>query len=228
MAVAAGVLFVWIRLPVVQADREAVPIRLVMTEPAVASCTLVVIVAASTIAMLEPVGSLWMASAIGLGPARIGVVFGVAAVATTLLHPVYGRLADRFGGRRLTMAGLVLTAAMLPVLSLARSFESVVGLYVLMAAAIALVITPSLAYMAEAVSLAGAGSFGVAYGLYNFAWGVGLLVGPAIGGFLFERLGFPRLALAWTPVVLVITFFLVRGVAPPVPPSPRSASTPRR
>ena len=58
----------------------------------------------------------------------------------------------------------------------------------------ALVITPSLAYMAEATSDAGVGSFGVAYGLYNVAWGVGLLGGPALGGFLFERMGFARAA----------------------------------
>ena len=46
-------------------------------------------------------------------------------------------------------------------------------------AALSLVVTPSLAYMAEATSDAGVGSFGVAYGLYNVAWGVGLLAGPA-------------------------------------------------
>ena len=60
----------------------------------------------------------------------------------------------------------------------------------LQAAAIAMVITPSLTYMAEATSAAGVGSFGVAYGLYNVAWALGLLVGPALGGFLFERIGF--------------------------------------
>ena len=39
---------------------------------------------------------------------------------------------------------------------------------------------------------AGVRSFGVAYGLYNLAWGAGLLGGPALGGFLFERMGFSR------------------------------------
>jgi len=78
------------------------------------------------------------------------------------------------------------------------------------AAAIALVVTPSLAYMADVVSSVGTGSFGVAYGLYNFAWGLGLLLGPATGGFLFERLGFSTLTFVWAPVVLVITAVLVK------------------
>ena len=64
--------------------------------------------------------------------------------------------------------------------------------------------------MAEATSAAGIDSFGVAYGLYNMAWGAGLLSGPALGGFLFERLGFSGLALAWAPGLAVVTWWLGR------------------
>ena len=74
----------------------------------------------------------------------------------------------------------------------------------------ALVITPSLAYMAEATSSAGVGSFGVGYGLYNMAWGAGLLGGPALAGFLYERIGFRRLTLAWAPGLLLVTCVLWR------------------
>lgn len=208
----AGALgFLWLRLPSTHAVREPVPLRFVVSVPAVAACAAAVIVAAATLSMLEPVVSLWLALQIDLNPTRIGLVFGIAAVVSTALHPVYGRLADRWGGRQLTMIGLVAMASTLPVLAQAWSFESAVGLYVLMAAAAALVITPSLAYMADATSQAGVESFGVAYGLYNFAWGVGLLVGPAAGGFLFERLGFERLTLVWMPAVVAITVLLVRG-----------------
>jgi MFS family permease len=153
---------------------------------------------------------LFLFSRLGIGPARIGLVFGVGAVVSTIVHPIYGRLADRWGGRRLTMIGLVLVACVLPVLSRAWSYESAIGFYVLEAATVALVITPSLAYMAEATSNAGLGSFGVGYGLYNMAWGAGLLCGPALGGFLFERMGFPRMALFWAPCIVSITILLGR------------------
>jgi multidrug resistance protein len=206
---AAG--FLWVRLPPAHAPGEGVELRLILREPAVASCVAAVVVAASTMSMLEPVLSLWLAAHLALTPGRVGLVFGVAAVATTALHPLYGRLADRWGGRRLTMLGLAAAALTLPLMSRAWSFESAVGLNVLQAAAGALAITPSLAYMAEATSQTGAKSFGVAYGLYNFAWGVGLLAGPAIGGFAFERLGFPRLTLYWMAAVLVLTCLLARG-----------------
>src|SRR5918993_2609579 len=207
-AVAATIGFAWLRLPSVQAEREAVPLGQLLRVPAVATCALTVVVAASTAAMLEPAVSLWLSADLGLNPARIGIVFGVAAVAATALHPLFGRFADRYGGRRMTMIGLVLTGLLMPVVGRATSFESAVALYVLLGSAIALVVTPSLAFMAEATSAAGVTSFGVSYGVYNFAWGIGLLSGPAIGGFLFERLGFARLTLVWMPLVLATTILL--------------------
>jgi MFS family permease len=122
---------------------------------------------------------------------------------------MYGRLADRWGGRRLTMIGLIGIAVMMPILSRAWSYQSATVLYACQAAIVALVVTPSLAYMADATSSAGVRSFGVAYGLYNVAWGVGLLGGPALGGFLYEAIGFQRLALAWAPLVIATTVLLM-------------------
>jgi MFS family permease len=108
------------------------------------------------------------------------------------------------------MIGLVLTACVVPLVSLAWSYPSAIVLYMLLASAVAVVITPSLTYMAEATSAAGVESYGVGYGLYNMGWGFGLLAGPALGGFMFERMGFPRLALIWAPCIVSITILLAR------------------
>ena len=212
VAVMAGVgamAFARLDLPSRQVRDERVTVRAIVRAPAVVACAAAVVSGAATISMLEPVVALQLAS-LGIKPGRIGIVFGVAAAASMILHPIYGRLADRWGARRLTMWGLVLTAAMLPLLGRVWSFESAIGLYVAEAAAMALMVTPSLAYMAEATSSSGIGSFGVTYGVYNVAWGVGLLGGPAAGGFLFERMGFARLALWWAPPMIVATLLLGR------------------
>jgi predicted MFS family arabinose efflux permease len=214
LAALAAIGFIWLRLPDAHAAREAVSLRQLLRVRAVAICALTVVVAASTAAMLEPAVSLWLSSDLGLNPARVGVVFGVAAISATAFHPVFGRLSDRWGGRQLTMLGLIVTALMMPLLSRAWDFQSAIFFYVLMGTAIAMVVTPSLAFMAEATSSAGVESFGVSYGVYNFAWGIGLLLGPAIGGFLFEQLGFPRLTLLWMPLVLATTFLLARNARP--------------
>jgi MFS transporter, DHA1 family, solute carrier family 18 (vesicular amine transporter), member 1/2 len=210
LAIAAAIAFLWIDVPRDHAAREQVPVSAVVRTPAVAACAAAVVAASATLSMLEPVVALHLSSSLGIGPARVGLLFGIAAVVNALLHPMFGHMADRVGARRLTFAGLALNALALAAVGQSWSFASAVGLYVLLAATAALVITPSLAYMGEATTEAGIGSFGVAYGLYNMAWGAGLLGGPAVGGFLFERLGFARLTIVWAPVLLVITWVLAR------------------
>jgi len=211
VALLAAGAFSWIEVRKGRTVHDRVPTAAVLRIPAVASCFTAVVAVSATICMLEPVLPLFLSGRLGLGPARVGFVFGISALASSVLHPVFGRLADRSGGRRLTIIGLVLMACVLPLLSRAWSYPSAIGLYALQAVTMACVITPSLAYMAEAVSQAGVGSFGVAYGLYNVAWGVGLLGGPALGGFLFERMGFAWLALLWSPVLVVVTVLLARA-----------------
>jgi DHA1 family solute carrier family 18 vesicular amine transporter 1/2 len=210
LAMCGALACLWLRFPTARADREHVPVMTLVRVPAVAACTAAVVAASATISMLEPVLALQLETTLDLRPARVGMVFGVAAVPTALLHPLFGKMADRFGARRLTSAGLVLTAGALILLGQTWSFQSALLFYAIQAGALALVITPSLAYMAEATSEAGIGSFGVAYGLYNMAWGAGLLGGPALGGFLFERIGFLMMAFAWTPWLVVVAWTLAR------------------
>ena len=208
VVVAAGLAF--LRFPSKSQANEPLPLSVIVRVPAVAMCAVAVIVGGGTIAMLEPVLSLFLSASIDLGPARVGLVFGGGALVAAVLHPVFGHLADRVGGRRLTLWGLAAIGAMLPLLPLSWSFLSATSLYVVVAIAIATMITPSLTYMAEATASAGSPSFGVSYGLYNVAWAVGLLLGPASGGFLYERYGFARLTLLWAPAVVLVALMLSR------------------
>ena len=67
------------------------------------------------------------------------------------------------------LAGLVGIGLMLPPLSLISSFSSAMIVWAAFTVPIVMMVTPSLAYMAEATSAAGVRSFGVAYGVYNVA-----------------------------------------------------------
>jgi len=196
--------------PSTEKAHEPLPLSTIVRVPAVATCAIAVIVGGGTIAMLEPVLSLFLNASLGIGPARIGLVFGVGALVAAALHPVFGNIADRVGGRSLTLWGVAAIGAVLPILSQSWSFLSAIGFYTITALAIATMITPSLTYMAEATASAGSPSFGVAYGLYNVAWAVGLLLGPALGGYLYERLGFTWLTLMWAPAVVLVAFALSR------------------
>jgi len=209
LALLVGAAFTSLAAPRHHAGRDLVPVTAVLRTPEIAACAAAVGAASATTSMFEPVLAMHL-NAMGIGPARIGLVFGTAAVVNTMLHPLIGRLADRLGARRLTLIGLMLAAPGTVLLGQTWNYASTIVLFVVAAATIALVITPSLAYMAEATTGAGIGSFGVAYGLYNVAWGAGLLGGPAAGGFLYERLGFTALSLAWAPLPLGVSWLLIR------------------
>jgi DHA1 family solute carrier family 18 vesicular amine transporter 1/2 len=215
MATVAAAGFLWLDIPPPRAETEAVAIGVVLRSPSVAVCAAVVVAVSATVSMLEPVVPLFLTATLGLGPARIGLVFGSGAVVSTILHPIYGRLADRWGGRPLMIAGMLCVACTLPLLRLIWSYPSAIGFFILVWICISLVVTPSLTYMAEAVSASGTGSFGVGYGLYNMAWGVGLLGGPALSGFVYERAGFGWLVLMWSPALVVVTWLLARVQSPP-------------
>jgi len=210
-ALVCAAMFFVIEPPVSKRGTDSISARDALGNPTVLACIVVVVVASATIAMLEPVLSLWLSDTISLGPARIGALFGTAAVASAVMHPIYGRFSDWWGGRPVTLAGLLASAAVLPFLSLASGFASATTLYVLQAIALSLVVTPSLAYMAQAISRGGGESFGIAYGLYNVAWGAGLLIGPAVGGFLLETVGLAVLTIAWVPPVLATAVVLWRA-----------------
>ena len=203
--------FVWMKAPAQLEVGEYATLRQLLRVRAVAICGLAVTLGGGTLAMLEPTLALFLAEHIGLGPARIGLVFGSSAVTAAILHPIVGRIADRKGGRWLMHAGLIGMALMLPLLSRINSFPSAVAINVVFTLSVAGMITPSLTYMAEATSQAGVKSFGVAYGVYNVAWALGLLVGPSLGGAAYERIGFPTLTLVWAAVLFPLTLLVARA-----------------
>jgi multidrug resistance protein len=186
------------------------PMRRVLTHRPIAICALVVVAGGGTIAMLEPVIPLVFRTRLGLGPGSIGTLFGIAAVASTAMHPLYGRLSDRYGGRRLMLIGLVASALLLPALSLAADFRSAALAMVPLWMVFGMIVTPSLAYMAQAASAAGFESYGVVYGVYNMAWAVGLMASPALGGFVLERAGFEALVTGWSLFLLATSVILAR------------------
>ena len=210
LAVIALIAFVLVA-PSQRGSGARVAMRDVLSVRAVAVCCVAVVAGAATIALLEPVLPLFFVARLGLRPAAIGTLFGVAALTSSLVNPIYGRLSDRWGGRRLMLGGLVLSSLMLPVLNASAGPLSAAVAMVLMWGALNMIVTPSLAFMAEAASAAGLESYGVAYGVYNVAWAVGLLGGPSLGGFLFEHIGFAALTAWWALALLIVALVVARN-----------------
>lgn len=207
LAVVAAAGFTWFEFPPHRTTRDRVSFADVMRTRTIVACALAVVGVSATVSMLEPILALHMQT-FGIGPARVGMIFGAGAIASTLLNPISGHAADRVGARRLMTAGLVASAVAVGLLGQIWNYASAVALFTLMAASAALVITPSLSYMGQAASEAGFGAYGVAYGIYNMAWGVGLLGGPAVGGVLYDAVGFRLLVVLWAPALIALAAWL--------------------
>src|SRR4249920_1975459 len=180
----------------------------VVRTPAVAECAAYVVVMGATLAMLEPVLPLFFSRRLGMSPPQIGLLFGLAAGVLIVMPIAYGPLVGKWGSRRLVRLGLILMAAWLPMLALAVGVKSALALMLVEWMVVPLAVTPSLAYMAEVTSADGADAYGVGYGVYNTAWAIGLLIGPALGGFAFDRAGFPVLLIAWSAAAIAATLLL--------------------
>jgi DHA1 family solute carrier family 18 vesicular amine transporter 1/2 len=202
--------FAWIRLAPATAKPAAPSAWSVIQSPPVAVCAGYVVIIGATLAMLEPVLPLFLNRRLGLTPPQIGLLFGASAAVLIFMPIVYGHLVGKWGSRRLVQLGLILMAAWLPMLALAVGVKSAMALMVVEWMIAPLALTPSLAYMAEVTTIDGVDAYGVGYGVYNTAWAIGLLVGPALGGFVFERAGFGALLGAWAVAAILLTVLLGR------------------
>ena len=106
LAILGALGFIWLDMPPPVAETEPVAVRVVLRSRPVAVCAAVVVAISATLTMEEPVLPLFLNAKLGLGPARLGLLFGCGAVASSILHPIYGRLANRWGGRRMMLTGL--------------------------------------------------------------------------------------------------------------------------
>ncbi|WP_205833127.1 MFS transporter [Azohydromonas caseinilytica] len=174
-------LFLW-----VQARSASPLVRLArLRDPVLgAGLALSVLVSAVVMATLV-VGPFYLAGALGLASAAVGLVMSAGPVLSALAGVPSGRLVDRLGARRMSMAGLLGMAAGCVALCLVPAAWGVAG-YVL---AIAM-LTPGYALFQAANNTAvmndvPAEQRGVISGLLNLSRNLGLVTGASVMGSVF-------------------------------------------
>src|SRR5260370_41265217 len=116
-------------------------------------------------------------------------------------------LGDRFGRRRMFAAGIALFALASGVCALSGSVESLIAARSAQGAGAALVMPLAMAILSDAFAREERAR---ALGIFGGVTGFALIIGPAIGGFITERLGWrgsfwvnPPLGLSNSALVLV-------------------------
>jgi len=121
--------------------------------------------------------------------ARVGAVAWVAIaylLVVAAMLSVFGRLADMLGRKLMYCGGFLIFVAGSALCGLAPSLGMLIGARVLQGLGACLLQANSVAII---VAAAGAARRGRALGLQSAAQAVGLSVGPALGGFVIDALG---------------------------------------
>jgi DHA1 family multidrug resistance protein-like MFS transporter len=183
----AGLIVAWRGLPETRPPTTDPrrPMRQVLTRPLLVLMAIVSITGASQ-AMITPLLVIFLQDRFHTTPFVLGLAFIPSALIWALLPSRMGRLADRFGRKPLMMTGL----AMGGLVSFFFPRIASIAQLILLWAAEAVFQTASVpAEEALVADMTGHQVRGTAYGLYTLAASGGAVVGPLVGGWLYDSAG---------------------------------------
>jgi len=167
---------------------------------------------AALIAFPEPILPLHLTSEFGTETAAIGAVFGVAALVAAITPPLVGVALRKIPALVFVSAGTLLAAGGLASLDLADSVVAIGAALAVVALGATLVLTPTLALMADLAEASTPPRYGAVYALYTLAYAAGLTVAPLIAGVAAETGGFGD-AVVGVSIAVCLALAALAGVA---------------
>ena len=148
----------------------------------------------------------------GLQPFVIGLVTSSVSVTALALRPLGGIASDRWSRVKLMIVGVLLVSIAYAMLALSRDLSTMMGSRILEGVAVALFVPSSIA---SAVDYAPKGRVGEALGWRSLTIGIGFSLGPALGGFMAELLGYNSTFMVTALLVLAVIPLVATCKEPP-------------
>jgi EmrB/QacA subfamily drug resistance transporter len=136
-------------------------------------------------------------------------VFSAYLLAATVTVPLYGKLADLLGRKRVLMFGLVLFGIGSILSGLSQSMGMLIGMRVIQGLGAGAVAPIVLTMIGDLFTLEERARI---QGLFSGVWGLSSLAGPALGGVLTERLSWRWVFLVTVPFNVLACWILARKV----------------
>lgn len=165
----------------------------------------VILVTCATLGAIEILLPLQF-SRLGWSRQHIGLFFSGWGLAMLIIQPLIGWWSDRRGRREPIQCGLLAAAVLTP--SLFYALDSVWLFPLALATIIALsaALVPTLPLMVDHLT---EGQSGKAFGFYNMAFSLGIVLGPWSGGYITEHLG-----VLWAAVLVSIPLLVMVPLLP--------------
>ncbi|XP_034846570.1 MFS-type transporter SLC18B1 isoform X4 [Mirounga leonina] len=173
-----------------------------ITLPKVALIAFVINSLSSCFGFLDPTLSLFVLEKFNLPTGYVGLVFLGLALSYAISSPLFGLLSDKIPHLRkwflvwgnIITAGCYMLLGPIPVLHIKSQLWLLVLILVLNGISAGMSIIPTIP---EILSCAyengfeeGLSTLGLVSGLFSAMWSVGAFIGPTLGGFLYEKIGF--------------------------------------
>ncbi len=127
------------------------------------------------------------ARSLGANTVEIGIINSLFMLAAGGLSMPFGIVSDRFGRKRLVLTGLLLSAISSFLLVFSRTSSQMMGIYILAGIGLAAFGPTMMSFVADFTP---GSHLGRSYGWYTMALYGGMSVGPALGGFFAQILGY--------------------------------------
>jgi MFS family permease len=175
-------------------------LRGIRQSPLLLSMLFVAFIQMFGVGLLAPILVIYAHEVVRLSDQLIGTLFLVIVLGVAIASVPGGRLADRIGRPRTVMGGMVMASVGMWLLPLAgRGNLAVLGVAALLLGGSYAVSSPAwLALMSEA---APSGRTAMVMGASETAQGAGLVIGPLLGGILYDSLG-PQIPFVASAVLL--------------------------
>ena len=195
----------WLGVPQTRpADLRQPAIGRRLTRPLLILMGIVFLTGASA-AMVWPLLMVFLEDSLGVGIAQLAFAYLPAALIGSVVPSRAGRLADRFGRRALMAVGLLIGALASALIPHLQTLGWLAALWAVESVGYAASVPAERAYVAD---IAGEDTRGASYGLYTFAYFLGMVVGPLVGGWLYDNV-LPASPFYLNSVFLVVGAILV-------------------
>ncbi len=149
-----------------------------------AGACLVILVSCAALGAIEVLLPLQL-TRIGWSRQDVGLLFAAWGAAALVSQPLIGLWSDRRGRQEPMVIGLFAGAGLLPALFLLFNSLWLLPLTLCVIVALSAALAPSMPLIADGLS---EGQAGKAFGVYNVAFSIGIVIGPWLGGYVTEQL----------------------------------------